>query len=579
MKIRILLFVLTSIACACNRDVLIDDPLLSQVEVNENLNKITVTSDKAFYKPGELVSFTGSVAASGVIVRYYHLGEVIEEYILDDCSNWTWNPPAIDFKGYYVQLVCRDGNNRAKTVGTYAIDVSSTWTKFPRYGFLSHFCNAPAGTRGKVISNLSRHHINALQYYEWAYDHHHPLAGTPEKPLDEWDKYLLGTTCQREVISGYIDLAHKYNISSMFYNLCNGVFEWYERDGVDSDWLTYTDKECTAIDYHPVSVPPFRSLIYLVDPGRAEWLDYISKQTSDVYKVYDFDGFHIDQLGDRGTVYDNKGEIVDLRAGYAKFISRMKKDEPDKTLLFNAVSQFGQEQIAASESAFHYNEIWELDFGDIKKVLDYNAALNPDKNTVVGAYMHNATSGEFNTPAVLMTDAVIFALGGAHIELGEHMISSIYWPNGNVKMPADLESRIVDYYDFSVGYENILRDDVRETNLSVASEEQPLVRWDSSKGNINYVAKKKDDMDIIHLLNFKDAKHMNWRDDGRNQSPPKIIRNFNIDVVTNKTVHRVWAASPDIEGGIPRALEYSQNGMKLEITVPSLEYWTMIVIE
>ncbi len=86
-------------------------------------------------------------------------------------------------------------------------------------------------------------------------------------------------------------------------------------------------------------------------------------------------------------------------------------------------------------------------------------------------------------------------------------------------------------------------------------------------------------MDIIHLLNFKDAKHMNWRDDGRNQSPPKIIRNFNIDVVTNKTVHRVWAASPDIEGGIPRALEYSQNGMKLEITVPSLEYWTMIVIE
>lgn len=99
------------------------------------------------------------------------------------------------------------------------------------------------------------------------------LAGTPEEPWPVWDKYLSGTTCEREVIQGYIDLAHQFNISSMSYNLCNGVFEWYERDGVDKDWLTYTDKELTRIDYHPVSVPPFRSLIYLIDPGCDGWLD------------------------------------------------------------------------------------------------------------------------------------------------------------------------------------------------------------------------------------------------------------------------------------------------------------------
>lgn len=102
---------------------------------------------------------------------------------------------------------------------------------------------------------------------------------------------------------------------------------------------------------------------------------------------------------------------------------------------------------------------------------------------------------------------------------------------------------------------------------------------ESVKGNINYVAKKKDNMDIVHLLNFKDAKHMNWRDDDRNQSSPKIVKDFRIDVVTNRTVSKVWVASPDVEGGIPRSLEFSRNGMKLGITVPSLEYWTMIVIE
>lgn len=579
MKITLLLFIVLSIAGACSKEMPFDDPLLSQIDVNERLSAVSISSDKAFYKPGETVTFTAKPATGDLIVRYWHLGEIVEECVLDDCASWTWTPPATDFQGYYVQLVCRDRNNKARTVGTYGIDVSSTWTKFPRYGFLSHFSNAPASTRNKVISNLSRHHINALQYYEWAYDHHHPLAGTPEEPWPVWDKYLSGTTCEREVIQGYIDLAHQFNISSMFYNLCNGVFEWYERDGVDKDWLTYTDKELTRIDYHPVSVPPFRSLIYLTDPGCDGWLDYISRQTSDVYKVYDFDGFHIDQLGNRGIVYNSRGEAVDLRDGYAKFIARMKRDEPGKTLLFNAVSQFGQEQIAASSAAFHYNEVWELDFGDIKKVLDYNAGLNPDKNTVIGAYMHDVTSGEFNTPAVLMTEAVIFALGGAHIELGEHMISTIYWPNGNVTMPEELKDRIVVYYDFLVGYENLLRDSVKETNLSVTSTDQPVVRWVPSRGRINYVAKQKGDTDIIHLLNFKDAKHMNWRDDDRNQVAPKAVRDFNISVVTAKTVSKVWMASPDINGGVPQEIPFSKNGMKLEIKVPYLEYWTMIVVE
>ena len=40
--------------------------------------------------------------------------------------------------------------------------------------------------------------------------------------------------------------------------------------------------------------------------------------------------------------------------------------------------------------------------------------------------------GEFNTPGVLLTDAVMFALGGSHLELGgDHMLCKEYFPNEN----------------------------------------------------------------------------------------------------------------------------------------------------
>jgi dextranase len=59
---------------------------------------------------------------------------------------------------------------------------------------------------------------------------------------------------------------------------------------------------------------------------------------------------------------------------------------------------------------------------------------------VFAAYLNynkadNGGSGDkmMNTPGVLLTDAVMFALGGSHLELGDHMLSREYfrlphWP-------------------------------------------------------------------------------------------------------------------------------------------------------
>lgn len=544
--------------------------------------EVQIVTDKAMYSPGSVVKITASGPTDGLGVRYWHLGDVIGESVIDGTKNWTWNPPSDDFQGYYVELVGKNSDGNLVTLATTGVDVSSKWTRFPRYGYLGTFQNATALKREKVLANLNKHHINALQYYEWAYDHHHPLCGTPENPEPVWEKYLSNGgqyLCELEVIRGYIEQGHNYNMVSMFYNLCNGLFEWAEEDGCGSDWYLYSDTGHQNKVFHPLNVPPFRSNLYQCDPGGDEWIEWITGQHDDVYKVFDFDGFHIDQLGNIGKVYNHVGQPVDLPAGYEKFIKAAKEAHPDKYLAFNAVDGYGQDHIAAAPVDILYNEVWDYHFRAFKNTLDANRAIDPDRNTVIPAYIHSTNSGYFNTPAVLMLDAVIFALGGSHLELGENLISDIYWPACQLKVKPELEEALIEYYDFLVGYENILRDNVKECKVNVTSDDVDVCYWVPSQGKVNVYATQKSGMMMVHLLNFKDAVHMNWHDKERTQAEPKLIKDFSLKIPCLRKPERVWVASPDFNEGAPVELDFVVEGTSVKVKVPSLKYWTMLVVE
>ena len=62
---------------------------------------VDLSTDKAFYKPGEKVVFTADDALpAGTKVRYRLLGEVVGEESVVNGTSWTWQPPTTDFKGY-----------------------------------------------------------------------------------------------------------------------------------------------------------------------------------------------------------------------------------------------------------------------------------------------------------------------------------------------------------------------------------------------------------------------------------------------------------------------------------------------
>ncbi|HYX09389.1 MAG TPA: glycoside hydrolase family 66 protein, partial [Bacteroidales bacterium] len=378
------------------------------------ITTVNISTDKASYKPGETVTFTiDRVIPPTMKVRYRKLDEKLDE-ISPEGKSWTWQPPTDDFTGYLVDLYeVVDG--KEKIYSSIAVDVSSNWTRFPRYGFLSSYPQLTSDETEQVISNLNRYHINGLQFYDWQYEHHHPLAGTPANPRSEW-KDIANRDIYLNTLKQYIEEAHSHNMNAMFYNLAYGALQNAENDGIEASWYMYTDQNHGNRDVFYLPDPPFKSNIYLMDPANTHWQQYIAGANKDVYDVMDFDGYHIDQLGNRNkSLYTYTGEQISLNKTFEPFIERMKNESPDKRLVMNAVNQYAQQEIAASPVDFLYTEVWgpNDEYKDLAQIiLDNNALSNGTKQTVLAAYMDYDlanSAGYFNTPGVLLTDAVIFA--------------------------------------------------------------------------------------------------------------------------------------------------------------------------
>jgi dextranase len=350
----------------------------------------------------------------------------------------------------------------------------------------------------------------------------------------------------------------------------------------------YTDRNHTTKDVFNLSSPPFKSNIYFLNPANTGWQNYLAGRNKQLYAVYDFDGYQIDQVGNRNkNLYDYDGNKVNLAATFEPFIQAMKKASPDKSLVMNAVNQYGQQGIATAPVDFLYTEVWAPDDGyaDLASVIqDNNRYSGNQKQTVLAAYMDYDLaehSGFFNTPGVLLTDAVIFAFGGAHLELGEHMLGKEYFPNDNLQMHHDLQVAMIHYYDFLTAYENLLRGGgtFNKPQLQSTDGKMQLNNWPPARRQVAVVGKEIGARQIIHLINFSQANSLNWRDASGTQPVPDAIINGGLSLITSKEVKAVWFASPDVDFGAPRQIAFAQSGDVLSFSLPSLKYWDMVVVE
>ena len=554
--------------------------------VKSNLT-VDVSTNKACYKPGEKVLFTANNIPSGAKVRYRHLATVVEENS-QSSATWTWIAPLNDFTGYMVDLYQTESDGTEVILGSVAVDVSSDWTRFPRYGFVAAFGQDKTEeiTR-EEMAYLNRHHINGVQFQDWHNKHHWPLGGTREK-LDDTYTDIANRTIYTSAVKNYIKAQHEFGMKSMFYNLCFGALSDAAADGVKDEWYLFKDASHTSKDSHDLP-SSWKSDIYLVNPANAEWQKYMAQRNDDVYTNLDFDGYQIDQLGQRGTLYDYSGATVNLPKGYASFIEAMKTAHPDKRLVMNAVSSYGAKQIAETGKVdFLYNEVWndEADFDHLRTIIKANNVYGSDKlKTVFAAYMNYNiadSKGIFNTPGILLTDAVMFALGGSHLELGgDHMLCKEYFPNSNLSMNIALKTAMTHYYDFMTAYENLLRDGGSENvvNLSTINAKVKLSAWPPKVGYVTALSKVVDNRQVIHLINFSQANNVSWRDLNGDMPEPNLLSALPLQLTSNGKVNKIWVASPDVHGGVPQELAFVQKDGTISFVLPSLKYWSMVVLE
>ena len=564
--------------CSCKKNGNTQNP------ITPGANIYSLTSNKAVYNLGETVSLSMSTSPVNAFIRYRYLNDILFEGPLTSAT-WTWQPPTADYKGYTVEVFTKE-SSREKTLAGIAVDVSSDWGKFPRYGFLSDFGQKTSDQMDGVIKNLNRYHINGLQFYDWQDKHHQPLAGTVNAPAASW-KDIANRDCYKSTVQGYIDRAHQVGMKAMFYNLCYGALSDAAVDGVQDKWYMYKDAGHVQKDLFSLPKPPFKSDILFTDPSNAGWQQYLAAKNRDVYQVYNFDGYHIDQVGDRGKVYNYNGAVTNLAAAFNPFIQAMKTAYPAKKLVFNAVNQFGQEgSIATSPVDFLYTEAWTGNEGykELAAIIQNNGLYSNGKSTVLAAYLNYKEAdnpGTFNTPGVLLANSVIFAFGGSHIEMGEHMLGKEYFPNNNLQMNDELKKSMIAYYDFLTGYENLLRDGgaFNTPVVTCTNGKMSTGAWPPQSGKVSVQGKVVEIRQVLHLINFANATSFDWRDTDGNQPKPNTIIDAQLQVAVSNKVTSVWMASPDINFGIPQQLAFTQTGSTIQLKLPELKYWDMIVIE
>lgn len=545
-----------------------------------------ISTDKAIYQPGEVVHFqTDGVPSVNTFVRYRNGSNVVATDPVSAAS-WEWTAPSTDGLGYMAEVYRQKDDTTQQIIATIGIDVSSDWHLFPRYGFVATFDRSK--TQAVIESEmafLNRCHINGVQFQDWHWKHHYP-APIKNGQLLATFKDIANRDNSTEVIKNYIAAQHAYGMKAIFYNLCFGALEDRATDGVKKEWGMFCDNTHTNQDRHDLP-SSWKSSIYLLDPSNAEWLQYIGDRNQEVYDNFDFDGYQIDQLGYRGDRYTYAGQKINFNTAYAKFVNAMYQRHPDKDLIMNAVGSFGAQAILETgHMALAYNECWgdEADFSHLRNIVKANDVYSAGMaKTVFAAYMdYNRDNCEFNIPGVLLTDAVMFALGGSHLELGDHMLCREYFPYTGVRMSDGLKEQIIRYYDFLTAYENILRSGDKETTVNLTSDPSKSISvnaWPPKLGKVTTFARKGDKRLVIHLLNFLNANSTSWRDMDGTMPAPRVVNKWPVSIEINDPVNHVYVASPDYHGGALVELPFTHKDGKLSFVVPSLKYWDMIVIE
>lgn len=562
-----------------------------------------VNTDAAMHAPGAGVTIyvdlenTTALSFSGSIgVGLSHLGNSVADLpaqpvVLDAGQTGTrvfaWNPPATDYRGYLVQVTLLDDPGDVTARGASAVDVSSHWRRFPRYGYMSHF---GAGLDAwNAVWHLKNHHINGIQFYDWAWKHHQP---TPPAGWSSWPD-IANRQIDRVTLSDTIAAAHSYNMMAMSYHEMGSGYDDCLADGSGVTFAMgrFSGTPATTENQHIWAMPGGWATprLRLMNPRDAAWQNYMFGRVNEAFSAFAFDGWHIDNLVPVRDVYDAAGDIFNVDDYEAPYVNNAKTALGGKSITFNTVDGGALDQVARFSNAdFIYSELWggNARFDSLRPFVDRVRRVGA-KATVFAAYVNRGlSSGFFNEPGVRLANAAIFANGAAHLELGDgrEMLHTEYFPDRSVQMSDSLRASMRTYYDFLTAYQNLLRDDTVSTDRATVITGVPT-STNGSPGTVWTIARRRPGAAILHLVNLRNSTSPEWRDTDGSCPPPALLTNLAVKMYyTGKIAGgKLRIASPDRDFAAATELAYTTGsdagGSFISFTVPQLRYWEMIWLE
>lgn len=494
-------------------------------------------------------------------------------------------PKKDEFKGYGIDifLYCN-----VKLIDTFSssFDVVSSWRKATRYGFLSDFYQKDEDDEEDVL-NISKLHINLVQFYDWMYRHHELVPSAPVF------KDLMGRELSLNAVKGKIECCRRKGMKSIAY----GAVYAASRDFYDDhkDWGLYDSGN------KPLSLG---ELFFIMNISReCPWHNHIIEQYKNaVYKV-GFDGIHMDTYGFPKTALsrlNNENKVEYLKYQFPLLINDTRRELQkikDVCLIFNNVGNWPVHSVADAEQDALYIEVWKPyeRYHHIKQIILEAKSLKMDKPVILAAYLKPFWDEGFEafhraqTSFMLLT-AVIASNGGYYLILGEKngILNQGYYVKYTRINDDCFIRKIRDYYDFIVRYSNLFFDydmeDVSMTHVDGDNIEYVFENFKySTYGEPDKVwvtVREKPGHKTVSFINLTGNCEDYWNS-GKNK--PEPVKDIKVRMQIDGEVEGVFFASPDFSMGRASNVNYhvedGYRGKVLVIDIPEIDIWGVLSVE
>jgi dextranase len=580
-----------------------------------------VYTDKARYNPGDNVQIFVNLANSNNATASGQLRVTISR-LFNSVTNFTssvslssgsittstfsWSAPTNNYSSYGVDVDFLT-NGIARDSRSSAIDVSSNWTKFPRYGFFTDFGPGESvGASSNTAFTLSKYHINAVMFYDWMWSHNRLIPydnnGNIVNNFTTWN----GISQSMTTITNRIKATKGDNMSPVAYDLMYGDSSiaasnlMYGVSGVTNvgpehiTWAAFNDPGHTNL----ANIRNQSQQIWVMDVSNPNWQSWIFGQYTNAMTKLGFEGIHLDNLGGATSYPYNSSNSIDESVQFPNFINACKPQlqtaNTNATVTENDVAGNYLSTVAPSAEDVYYSEVWGYNnYNDVRTLIQTAQSAGNGKPVVLGAYMNYQSlpqpTDTLNEASVRLMDACVFGNGAFHIELGEgipvQMLTNPYWPTHNPPMPPTLPQVLRNYYDFAVRYENFL---FFNSLGGVTDGTSSALTWsgthtlskDGQSNSIWTIVKLwNKPYDAVSLINLYGVDTI-WR----NLSPtPAVQTNISFKYYVNSKVYSLYVATPDDGLGRPQSLPFTDGtdglGYYVQLTVPQLQYWDVLVLD